>query len=333
MARSQKQIAVEAQVPEGIPDGHAISVSEEKLVHAANQAAMDSGDAFRLVGRIEAAAFYATVSEKLIVETFLNIKEGKKYKGLPYIDENGKTATVAGLDEFCEIFLKKSSRRCQELASNYNLLGPDLYEQAESIGFRQRDYNAIKALPPDDQAIVKQAIEAGKFDNAIELMQDMAVKHAVEKASLKKEVDDAKANYAALDKDVARKAQRLDDQDREIAKLQHRIESADPDQEGAELREEVGRFGYAAEVAIRGDLFRGFTALMEHADKHNCTHDEFMSGCLAQLDRALLELRNRFNVKAEPDGQEKPDWVRQFEAEDAAALAGLPSVHEMIGED
>lgn len=156
---------------------------------------------------------------------------------------------------------------------------------------------------------------------------------------------EAKENETAKDRLLADKNAKIDDLATRLETRQKKIQPADPDEEGAQLRDEVGRFGYAAEVAIRGDLFRGFTALVEHADKHNCTHEEFMSGCLAQIERALLELRNRFDVKADPDGQEKPDWVRQFEAEDAAALAsaelstgggvegGLPSVSEMIGED
>lgn len=144
---------------------------------------------------------------------------------------------------------------------------------------------------------------------------------------------DAKENETAKDRLLADKNSKIDDLATKLETRQQRIKPADPDEEGAQLRDEVGRFGYAAEVAIRGDLFRGFTALAEHADKHDCTHEEFMSGCLAQIERALLELRNRFYVKEVPDGQEKPDWVRQLEAEDAALLAGLPSVSEVIGED
>lgn len=47
-----------------------------------------------------------------------------------------------------------------QLADNLNLLGPELYEQAEKIGFKARDYQALKALPSDEQEIVKQALEA-----------------------------------------------------------------------------------------------------------------------------------------------------------------------------
>lgn len=134
---------------------------------------------------------------------------------------------------------------------------------------------------------------------------------------------EAKENEAAKDRLLSDKNAKIDDLAAKLETRQRKIKPIDPDEEGAQLRDEVARFAYSAEVAIRGDLFHGFTALFEHADKHDCTHEEFMSGCLAQIERALLELRNRFNVKAEPDGQVEPDWVRQFKAEDAAAAEAM----------
>lgn len=159
---------------------------------------------------------------------------------------------------------------------------------------------------------------------------------AIDKMStreLRAALREANENETAKDRLLSDKNAKIDDLATRLETRQQKIKPADPDEEGATLREEVGRFAYDAEVAIRGSLFNGFTALAEHADKHDCIHEEFMSGCLAQIERALLELRNRFNVKAEPDGQEKPDWVRQFEDEDAATLDGLPGVREAIGED
>lgn len=72
-----------------------------------------------------------------------------------------------------------------QLAYNLNLLGPELYEQAEKIGFKVRDYQALKALPSDEQEIVKQALEAQNKESAVDLMQEMALKHKKEKELLK----------------------------------------------------------------------------------------------------------------------------------------------------
>lgn len=166
----------------------------QQLIEAGNQmsivnaAVMDAEEALKMIGRIEAADFMATVAEKMIAETAIALKQGKKYKGLPFIDENKNRRQVATFEEFCEHKLGKSRRRVDELINNYNQLGPNLYEQAERIGFRQRDYNALKTLPADDRQIIAQAIEAEDLDKALDLMQQLAAKHQREKEATAKEL-------------------------------------------------------------------------------------------------------------------------------------------------
>jgi len=155
----------------------------------ANAIVADKFDVFKAIGRIEAAQFYETISEKLIVETAINVRQGKKYKGLTF-NSGGKTETISTFDQFCEVFLGKTGRRITQLISNYNQLGPDLYEQAESLGFRQRDYNALKALPEDDRQLIAQAIEEESLDKALDLMQEMAAKHYRDKETLTKTIKD-----------------------------------------------------------------------------------------------------------------------------------------------
>jgi hypothetical protein len=197
-------------------------------VAAADAVIMGSYDAIKAIGRIEAARFYETVSEKVIAETAVLLKEGKKYKGLPYQDEHGNTKHVSHFDEFCEAFLGKTARRIQQLMQNYHLLGPNLYEQSERIGLKQRDYNALKALPAEDQEIVKQAIEAEDRSRVIDLMQEMAVKHAKEKEAFTKRVADAEENYQALDRVLASEKERNHKLSVQIAKLEGKEKAMTP---------------------------------------------------------------------------------------------------------
>jgi len=210
MARTPKQtnnpgtIITDADTP-GLP----AMVEAANQVGIADAVIIGSVDIIKSIGRIETAAFFGNIADKLIVETFLNIKEGKKYKGLPYIDENGNPRYVADLEEFCEAYLKKSYRRCLELSSNYHLLGPELYEQSEAMGLRQRDYNAIKALPSDRQEIIKLAVAAKDKDSVIELLQDVMVKTDQEKIAFTKDVSDLKGDNAALDRLLKEKTDKL----------------------------------------------------------------------------------------------------------------------------
>ncbi len=169
-------------------------VNVQQLVEAGNQmslanaAVMANFEVIKAIGRIEAAQFMETVSTKMIVETALNIRDSKKYKGLPYIGDSGKTEIISTFDEYCEKYLGKTGRRVRDLINNYNQIGPELFEQAERLGFRQRDYNALKALPADDRLIIAQAIEAEDLDKALDLMQQLAAKHQREKEATEKEL-------------------------------------------------------------------------------------------------------------------------------------------------
>jgi hypothetical protein len=185
----------------------------------ANALVIDKFEAIEASGIIKAANFSATVSEKLIVETAINIRNGKKYKGLPYKDKNGKVATVATFDEYCEVILGKSGRRVRELISNYNLLGAELYEQAELMGFGQRDYKALKALPADDKLIIAQAIESEDLDKALDLMQQLAAKHHREKETTEKQLAELTKDLASKDAVIQKRDQKLNEMDHELERL------------------------------------------------------------------------------------------------------------------
>lgn len=198
----------------------------QQLVDAGNQmsianaAVMDSFDVIKALGRIEAANFFTTVGDKLIAETALNIRESKQYKGLPYKDEAGNLRHVGDFPEFCKVFLGKSYTRTMELISNHNLLGPELYEQAERLGFRQRDYNALKALPADDRLLIAQAIEEENLDKALDILQEMAAKHQREKTVTEKQLDELVKSVEAKDSVIKGKSAELDKKNELLARLQ-----------------------------------------------------------------------------------------------------------------
>jgi hypothetical protein len=202
----------EANVQQLVEAGNQMSI--------ANAAVMDSFDIAKSLGRIEAANFFQSVGDKLIAETAINIRDGKKFKGLPYNDESGNLRHVVDFPEFCKVFLGKSYTRTMELIGNHNLLGADLYEQAERLGFRQRDYYALKALPADDRAIIAEAIEAEDLDKALDLMQQMAAKHHREKETTSKQLDELTKSVEAKDSVIKGKSEELDKKNELLVRLQ-----------------------------------------------------------------------------------------------------------------
>lgn len=198
------------------------------------QAVLDAEPLQEALGVIKTATFYQKISDVLIAQAFQEIKKSKSYKNYPYVDADGKRRQIADLEEFCQVKFGKSARRVRELSKNLHLLGPDLYEQAEQIGFKSRDYRALNALPADEQAIVKEAMEADSKEQVFDILQDMAARHQAEKEAAKKEAEDLKADMDAKDKVLADKAERLESSEMELAKLRSLPKDAD-----TELRLEV----------------------------------------------------------------------------------------------
>jgi hypothetical protein len=205
------------------------------------------------------------------------------------------------LEEFCRVFLGKSYTRCFELAKNLELLGTDLYEAAEAIGFRARDYRALKALPADEQAIIQQAIQTQDREQVIELLQDMALKH--------KEERDADKNLAAdnaADLDATR--QILDEEKAAhqetklgLQRALKRIKTLSVEEADKELRKEAALVAFEAEVAISGNLREVCNTMLDHAEQHGGTDCRpFLASMVRHIETQLAALRDEFAL---PDAE------------------------------
>lgn len=288
---------------------------------------MDATEILKRVGRIEGAHFLETVSSRLIVETYIQIKNSKAYKGLPYRNAAGKVETVSTLEEFCEAFMPRSHRRCQQLADAYHLLGPDLYEQAEAIGFRQRDYAALKALPADDQAIVRQAIEAGKLDNAIELMQEMAVKHVQEMAALEAVARDAQEAKVIAERQLEAKDKKINELDAKLSKPA----VAAPEYGEAEALAALDKAVQAAVAAIHAPLRIAIQDLMGERGAHQLprTLRQAIAAGLGRVSLAVKDLGADLDLAANEStgadqGEDQIDaiWAATIAELDAKQAAG-----------
>lgn len=286
---------------------------ENNAVAAADAVILGSIDALKAIGCIEAMNFSATVAQKVIAETAIQIKEGKKYKDLPYTDKNGNVRHVAHFEEFCDVYLKQSKRRVYEYISNYNQLGPELYEQAERLGFRQRDYNALKALPADDRQIIAQAIEEESLDRALDLMQEMAAKHQREKAANHKQLADLTETLDAKDKVIKDKTKLLDSQAERLALLENNKRKEEPvsaEQRLIDARSHLQIVAADIKANVTTRLRKAVKALYEQ-EREGDNEQLFMAGCLIEIGRELAILRDDYNLPASVSESLMPEWLSQ----------------------
>lgn len=121
---------------------------------------------------------------------------------------------------------------------------------------------------------------------------------------LRAAVRELREDGRAKDGLLAKKSETIDQLQTKKAK----VKPPTDDEEGAQLRRETSDWAHNAEAIIRGSLRDGLEQLQRHAVATGANHDEFASGILAQLDRAMADLRGQLLIKAAPDGNSTPEW-------------------------
>ncbi|MDR2155926.1 MAG: hypothetical protein LBE78_13040 [Burkholderiaceae bacterium] len=186
-----------------------VSVAPERAAAidaAQDQAAMiqaASDEALTLgvnLGRIEALDFISTVVNSAILPIYENIKKSRTWQHLRN-PQNSDGRNFSSLDEFCRVKFGKSYTRIQEIAANRRFIGEEAFDQAERLGLRQIDYNALRALPPPKQEIVREALADGASKEEVQrALRELAASDQKEIESLTKERDESKADLDAKDK-------------------------------------------------------------------------------------------------------------------------------------
>jgi len=246
------------------------------------------------LGHIEAATFFATVADSAVLAAYENIKKSKSWRHIRN-PQNCDGRNFESLEQFCEVKLGRSYRRLQELASNRNLIGQEAFEQAERIGLRQVDYNAIKALPAPKQEIVREALTDGASKEEVQrALRELAATDQKEIETLSTERDEA--NAALADAKAEREAK-----DKVIASLKaqlnkSKLKEPTPDEQVQMLLNDVRAAEANACAWVEGNLRKSIAAVMEHDDVTNGNHGAILSGFIAHIEDATDRLREMFGL-------------------------------------
>ncbi|MBK6742492.1 MAG: hypothetical protein IPG66_05740 [Hydrogenophilales bacterium] len=326
MARMPRETITKSQLPEASEALKQDMTATDALSVATNNYTAERDLMNQMWGQIQMADAVSKLTTVVSLQKLAYIKESKLYRALrgktAHDKDGDEIADVGTWDGFCRA-IGSSRTKVDEDLTNLAVFGEDALNHLSAIGAGYRELRQYRQLPTDEKTALIEVAQSGDKDSFIDLAESIIAKHAAEKAGLHKEVEEAQANYEGLVKVSETKERIINDQQREMAKLRRRLDSMTPDEVGADLRQEVAGVGYQIEGLINTDLMTAFDALADHAQAHNCTHEEFMSGLLFGIERALLAVRNKHNVKAVPDGDERPDWTRDDFDADAVVAAAL----------
>jgi len=181
-------------------------------------------------------------------------------------------------------------------------------------------YKMLELTVLDDSEIV--ALEAGETVRNLntDKIETMSVREL--KAALRAKNEEV----ATKERQIASKDSKINELD---ARLNHKpvptydavgneVFTESPEEKSIALREEIFQESANVEMAIMGSLRLAIAALLEHGEAHAQPHEDFIVGLVCQIEVALSRVRGQFGLKAEPTGDERPDWVLPG-AEEAAA--------------
>lgn len=303
MKEDKKQVEMQA----------AADLAVQNTASAIEQAVIENGEIFRAIGRIETSAFFAKIGNISAAQFADEVRKSKKYKGLPYNDVDGKRKYISTFDEFCDHFLGRTGRTVRELMNNLNLLGSDLYESAEKIGFRTKDYRALKALPAEEQEVVKQALKSENKDEVLGILEDMAARHVAEKEAAKKEKDGLRADLAARDKLLGERSAKLEKTEKEL----YRLKSLPPNEQ-AELKlareEQVVQTINSAHIQLLRETKRFCTAIATVLENEEISlhTKEYASAVFQKICQEMADFVAQHGISVDFEQIISPQWLREM---------------------
>lgn len=161
----------------------------------------------------------------------------------------------------------------------------------------------FEMLVLDDEQIEELHLTGQTGELKLDDIATMSVKEL--RAALRETRENADARSRLLED----KNQHIDRLTEKLAKSEKRVKAMAPADIGEQIRAEATQSFSMAEVELLS-LRAPLAALAEHAEQHGVTHSEFMAGLMCQLELAMGKLRAEFDIKAAPDGDERPEWLR-----------------------
>jgi hypothetical protein len=134
---------------------------------------------------------------------------------------------------------------------------------------------------------------------------------------LRKTLRESREKLADKDRVLETRNEKINELDEALLRSQRIVKAMTPVDIGNKVRSEACLLASNAEIEVRA-LKSAFAALQEHGEQNGVNHAEVMAGMVAQVQLALNQLRDEFDIKTAPDGDERPEWARD-EADEALA--------------
>ncbi|MDE4033846.1 hypothetical protein Q7560_10895, partial [Glaesserella parasuis] len=228
------------------------------------------GEAYTLLGRLEAFNFSKRFLEFSELKTIERIKETKAYKDLWVTDKKtGEKKKINTLKEYCEC-LGLSYDTVNNHLNYLQNLGEPLYRESQRLGVSNREMRRLIKLPTEAITEISKQ-DYSEDDDKTRLLATLSEyeltieKQAETLKETTQKLEESQQNYEALSRVNENKDKRINQLDLDLQKSKQLIETATPDELGAILREKASLIAYGIQAQIIAQLRPAFDELEKHS--------------------------------------------------------------------
>lgn len=252
-----KELQKIAEVKEQLKEAEEVN-AVEAIAHAGAQGDAANIDISLLLGRAQMSQTFAKFADVVTLSTLKKIKETKQYRAL-----KGKTITISDdigekplilngtWEEFCSL-CNTSKSSVDERLSNLDTFGESALHSMQVLGMTTRDLRKLRKLPEEElKAIVDGSeVKVSDREEALEIIEEMAVKHRTEKAALVQTV-------AKLEQDSQSNERLLSSKDKKINELTKQLETKLTPAQKRQKEEEINAHLLNGLTVAEMDIDRG----------------------------------------------------------------------------
>ncbi|MDC5755211.1 MarR family transcriptional regulator [Vibrio europaeus] len=286
--RQLQEAQKRAEEAEEINAVEAFTISNGKGIDKASSLSLGA-----LLGQIKAANSFSKIATGVSLAAFKQIKESKEYKALKGISlseiaPGGKNNGVltGTWEEFCNLCGVSRSKVDEDLR-NLESFGEEMMTEMQQMGLGRSDLRKLRKLPEGDIQAVTAAIS--DKEEALELIEDMAVKHRKETKKLQDELNSVRHENESNERLLKDKDERINKLDKQLNQPLNEVQTRRKEEEqNQKLLNAIN----AAEVVIDS----GFADLFDTIETINSTRHpvDIEEACRD----AIFRLLGRFEAQA-----------------------------------
>ncbi len=248
--------------------------------------------ACRLMGQAEMARAVSDFANVSAISKLAEIKKNKLYRrftGFSSTGPDGETTNASTWAGFCRA-LGMSHQKVDEDIRNLNAFGEETLERLNQLGLGYRNMRRLRQIPDAERiAIIEgEQIEVGDKEEVVELIEEMAAKHAREKKELSDKVEHLESERQVDKRLLADKEAKLNELERELRRDLTADQAAKKRAERDELLKSELTDKSLSSISTLNDLARVVEKILDLEDRTDHLEESLYAELRGVFRHALL---------------------------------------------